>query len=170
MGVNTLTGDLTVRDGAVNFSGATSFTAPASSITDSMVSASSPLGVTKHRRRFNKSYSQTVGSAAASVTGVQLHTVYGAAGTVVAVRAGVIVAAVGAATVTVDVKKNGTTILSAVITLDVANAIYVVEAGSVSVSTLAAGDVLTTVWVATAGGGTLPQGVFVDVVIDEDPS
>lgn len=168
--LSTFSGDSTFRDGVVNMAGATAVVLPANTVGDAGVTAASPLNTTKTRRRFNKGYAQNVGAAAASVTGVVVHVVYGAVGTVIAVRAGVVVAAVGAATVTIDIKKNGTTILTAVITLDVANTIYIVEAGSVSVSGLVAGDVLTAVLVATAGGGTLPQGVFVDVVIDEDPS
>lgn len=169
-GPNTWSGDNTFRDGAVNMAGCTSVTLPANALGDSQITAASPLGVTKVRRRFNKGYAQVKGSAAADETGRVIHVAYGASGTVVAVRAGVLVAAVGDSTVTVDVKKNGTTILSGVITIDNGNAAYAEESGTVSVPALASGDVIEVVIDATVGTGTLPQGLYVDVVIDEDPA
>lgn len=170
MGMNSHVGDHTFRDGTVNMAGCTAVVLPANTIGDANVSAISPLETTKTRRRFNKLFAQSVGSAAADMTGHVLHVVYGATGSVIAIRAGVVVAAAGNSTVTVDVKKNGTSILTGVITLDSGNTIYVVEAGSIASAGLVAGDVLTVVLDATVGSGTLPQGVFVDVVIDEDPS
>jgi hypothetical protein len=76
--------------------------------------------------------------------------------------------AVGGATVTVDVKKNGATVLSSVITLDSGNTARIMENGTLSGTTLAAGDFLEAVIVATAGGGTIPTGLLVQVIIDED--
>lgn len=93
-----------------------------------------------------------------------------ASGTVEAFVAGSIVAPIGGATVTVDLKKNGTTVLTAVITLDNGNTAYVVEAGTVSVSAYVAGDVFTVVTVATTGGGTLPTGVFAAATFNENPA
>jgi hypothetical protein len=71
--------------------------------------------------------------------------------------------------VTVDLRKNGTTVLSAVITLNNANTARVAVAGALSVTTLVAGDVLEVV-TATAGGGTLATGVFAIVTVNEMPS
>lgn len=95
--------------------------------------------------------------------------VYGATGDVIAFRAGLRMPNAGAATITVDLRKNGTTILTSVITLDNSNVAYEVEdAAGFTVTTLATGDVLEIVFVATAGGGTIGSGLFVQLVHDED--
>jgi hypothetical protein len=145
---------------------ASQFDLPADSVNNAHVVATAAIAATKLQHRNPHRYSQP-NTAATAETRV-LHRCYGLTGTVVAVHAGSIVAAIGAATVTVDIKKNGTTILSAVITLDNANSAYVGEAGTLSVTSLAQGDVLTAVLTATAGGGTLPTGVYVEVIVDED--
>lgn len=113
----------------------------------------------------NKIYAQN--GSAASVT-IPIHECRGTAGTIRSFRAGSIAIAVGAATVTVDLKKNGVTVLSAVITLDTGNAARVSEAGTLSTTSLAAGDLLEVVVVATAGGGTLPTGLWCTLLVDED--
>jgi hypothetical protein len=97
-----------------------------------------------------------------------IHVVHGATATIQAFKAGSIAAAVGDSTVTVDLKKNGTTCLSAPITLDSANSARVVEAGTLSVTSAIAGDVLEVVIDATEGTGTLPTGVFCYMDIFED--
>jgi uncharacterized lipoprotein len=91
-------------------------------------------------------------------------------GTVNEVVAGSIAKAAGNATVTVDLRKNGTTILSAVITLDNANNNRIVEAGTISSGSgsFVAGDWFEVVFVATVGSGTLPTGVFVQLEVDQD--
>jgi hypothetical protein len=94
--------------------------------------------------------------------------IYGVSGTLLSFKAGSIVANIGAATVTLDLKKNGVTALSAVITLNNANTARVAVSGTLSVTTLAAGDVLEVVATATAGGGTLATGVFAELRWKED--
>jgi hypothetical protein len=69
--------------------------------------------------------------------------------------------------VTVDLRKNGTTILTSVITISVAQAAYARVAGAIASAAYIAGDVFELVVTATAGGGTLPQGLFVDTVLRE---
>lgn len=93
---------------------------------------------------------------------------YGATGIIRAFHAGSIAAAVGDSTVTVDLRKNGVSVLTAVITLDNANAARVAEAGTLAITTLVAGDVLEIVTVATIGTGTLPTGVFASITLAED--
>ena len=72
-------------------------------------------------------------------------------------------------TVTVDVKKNGVSVLTAVITLDSANTARIAEDGTLDSGevTLAVDDLLEIVIVATVGTGTLATGPFVDVVVEE---
>ena len=89
------------------------------------------------------------------------------AGVVDSFRAGSIAAAVGDSTVSVELKKNGTSVLAAAIALDNANTAYVPEAGSVNTPAYVAGDVFTVQVSISAGTGTLPQGVFASAVFQE---
>jgi hypothetical protein len=118
----------------------------------------------EHRAVFNQP-----NTTATSETKV-IATIVGATGTLKSFRAGSIVAALTTATVTVDLKKNGASVLSAPITLDLANTARVAEAGTISGATLSAGDVLEVVTVATASGGTLPTGLFAETRWIEDYS
>lgn len=140
---------------------------PTSAVTNASVVAGAGIDATKLQHQHNKTFSQP-NTAATTETKV-IHVAYGA-GTVIAFRAGSIAIAVGGATVTLDLKKNGTTVLSAVITLDTGNVARVAEAGTVSVTAYAAGDVFEVVATATAGGGTLPTGLFAHAVFNENPS
>jgi hypothetical protein len=137
------------------------------SVVDADLSASANLSATKMQHQYCPLFAQA-NSAAASDTGRVIHVVKGATGTMVAFRAGSIVAATGNATVTIDLKKNGTTMLTAVITLDNANTAYIAEDAALSVTALAAGDVLTLVIVATVGTGVLPTGLFAEAILRED--
>lgn len=132
-------------------------TFPAASITNAAVSATAAIDATKLEHRHRITYAQPNTSAADETI-----VIYNAkaAGTVNAFSAGSIAIAVGAATCTFDLKKNGTTILSAVITIDSGNTNYVAEAGTISSAAYVAGDTFTVVIDGTAGGGTLPTGVF----------
>lgn len=163
--------DTSRHEGDHHFTGAVTIggtlAVPANSVGDNAIPAGAGISATKLEHRHQITYAQP-NTAATSETRA-IHVVYGATGTTLAVKAGSIAKAVGDATVTVDVKKNGTTILSGVITLDSGNTNRVAESGTVSVPGLVAGDLLEIVTVATIGTGTLPTGVFVNVVIDEDP-
>jgi hypothetical protein len=111
---------------------------------------------------------QQPNSAATAETRV-VHHAYGD-GDIIAVKAGSIAAAIGDSTVTIDVKKNGTTVLSSTIVLDNANAAYTAESGTLSVLTFSAGDVITVHITISAGTGTLPTGVYVAVTLNEKPA
>ena len=168
MATSQIVGDHTFA-GQIRFNQAPAM--PSSSVGSAEFDATDPLAASKQYHRSVVCGGENSGSAGTSYT----KTVYvaNAPGTVQSFAAGVLVAAAGAATYTLDLKKNGTTVLTAVITLDNANAINVVEAGTVvssGVEDYVAGDVFTVVTVATAGGGTLPQGVFFRAVFEEGPS
>lgn len=154
------------------FTGTATFTKKPSFATatfgDGQADSASPLATNKTRHRYRPTHKQP--NSAATTETVPLFRCYGAAATVVEVACGSIAIAAGAATVTVDIKKNGSTILTGVLTLDTANTAYVGELAAISSAGLVAGDVLTAVLVATAGGGTLPTGVYVIATIDEDPT
>lgn len=155
-----ISGDLVVR-GAIR---AGSMVVPNGSVGNTQFSSTDPLAASKQEHQFVKELVQSGNAAAATQV---LHVAYGD-GEVLAVRAGSVVAATGDSTVTVDVKKNGTTILSGTILLDNANVAYTPESGTASVSTYSADDVLTAVVTVSAGSGTLPTGLFVQVVLRED--
>lgn len=142
-------------------------TPAAGSIVNASVASNAGISATKVQHQHRHVFTQPNTSATSETKAI--YVCYGATGTVIAFSAGSIAAAVGAATVTVDLKKNGSSILTAVITLDNANTARVVEAGTLTGSTsLVAGDLLEVVTVATAGGGTLPTGVYAVVTINED--
>lgn len=140
---------------------------PAGTVEADDIEAAAGVEYTKLQQFRAPIYSQT--GTAASAT-IPIGVVYGASGTMVAIKAGSIVACVGAATITVDLKKNGTTMLSSVITLDNANTARIMEAGTLSVTSLTAADFLELVVTATAGGGTLGTGLLVQVWYSESAS
>jgi hypothetical protein len=140
---------------------------PDASWGDAQIGATNPILATKLKHQYVQVYGQPSGTAA--VTERKVTHVARAAGDVQAVEAGVVTPAVGAATVTLDLKKNGVSILTAVITITNAQAAYAKVAGALSSTSYVTGDVFELVVTAAAGGGTLPQGFFCDVVFREGP-
>lgn len=170
MGLNTLDGDFIHRGGTFTFGSAVKL--PAAAVGDGQFDANSPLATAKQRHRKQVAYAQPNGSAAAAEQKA-VHVGYGATGSVIGVRAGVRTqgaAGTGGMSVTVDVRKNGTSVLTAVVTIDATTAAFAKVPGSVSTPAYVTGDVFEVVVTATAGGGTLPQGLFVDLIFDEDPA
>lgn len=161
--MNTLDGDLRVRGRVIP----DALTLPTSSIGNTQFNPADPLGVANQQHQYVKQLAQAFGAAAASERRV-LHRVYGATATLLDVKAGVVQVAGGAATVTVDLYKNGVSVLSATITLDNTVTAFGTKTGAFASTALVAGDVLEVVLTAAAGGGTLPQGVFVEVTLKED--
>jgi Flp pilus assembly protein CpaB len=140
---------------------------PVNSITTStQVQAGANLNADKLEQRFFPALSQP---NSAATTETRSLFVANRAGTVNSIKAGSIAAATGNSTVTLDIKKNGTTILSAVITLDNANTARITEAGVISgAGTFITGDWYEVVITATVGTGTLPFGVFIQCEVDMD--
>ncbi len=95
---------------------------------------------------------------------------YGTAGTVLSFKAGSIVACIGAATVTVDLQKNGSSVLTAPITLNSSSVARVAQTATISTPATAAGDWFDMVVAATAGGGTIGTGLYAEAILDENPS
>lgn len=156
-------------DGDIHINGkltCNSIKLPVDTIADENVPGAANIAATKLEQRHRITYSQE--SATTVVTETRtVHVVHGATGTLRAFRAGSITANVGAATITADIKKNGVSVLTAVITLNNGHVARQVVAGAFSSTALVAGDVLEVTIVATAGGGTLGKGVFAEVVLDE---
>lgn len=92
------------------------------------------------------------------------------AGTILRASCYLIVACIGAATVTVDFLKNGVTILSSVLTLNSTHTarqvVGVSPPGSVTV--FADGDTFEATVVATPGGGTVGTGLSGNLFVDEN--
>jgi len=139
---------------------------PSGTIIDDDVNAAADIVTTKMQHQYAKNYSQAGGSTSVAEQRV-IHTPYGATGTVVAFVAGVITLDIGASTTTVDLKKNGTSVLSAVITLDSGNTVRVVEAGTISTAAYVAGDCFEVVVACTPGGGTQSKGVYAQAIFRE---
>lgn len=138
---------------------------PAGGITDAMVANFAGIGGDKQQHVYRKTHGQS--GTVASVT-IPIHGVFGVTGLLKALKAGLITPCAGAATVTIDLKKNGSSVLSSPITLNSASAARTLYAATISNTALAAGDFLELVVTATAGGGTVGQGLLVDLLSYED--
>lgn len=124
-----------------------------------------PLSLANQRHQVVVNHGQAHGVAATTERRVK-HVARGA-GDAVGVQAGPVAAAAGDSTVTVDVLKNGATVLTGVITINSTHAAYAKVPGVIAAAAYAAGDVFEFVFTATAGTGTLPQGVWADLILDE---
>jgi hypothetical protein len=155
--LNTIEGDLYVA----GYFAAQGMTVPGNAVTDASVRADAAIQCTKLQQQPQPVYAQPQGSAVA--TERKPIWVARGAGTIESLRVGVAVAAVGAATVTVQLKKNGANVLSAAVTIDNTTAAYAKLLGSFSDATYVDGDVFEVDVTATAGGGTLPKGLFVSL-------
>lgn len=148
------------------------FTPPNASIGNDAANPDDALDEDKTYHREVQLYVNTASTVAAADE-TKIFYIAWKAGSVTAVRVGIADAATGDSTVTVNVKKNGTTILSGVVTITNAEADYdVVAAGLTGGNPVAyvADDVFEAVIDATVGTGTLPKGVTVMMVTVENPS
>lgn len=142
------------------------FDMPASAVSDTSVEAGANIDADKLEHTHRKTYFKA-GTAATET--IPIHSVIGATARRLQVVAGSIAIAIGNATVTIDVKKNGTSVMTGAtpVTLDSSNTARVAEALSIATTTAVAGDLFELVVVATIGTGTLPTGLFVEFQIDE---
>ena len=119
---------------------------------------------------FVKVYAQNAACPGASDATVVIHVAKGTSGTLRSFVAGCTSVCVGDSTISVDLKKDGTSVLSAAISLSSSQSNYDQVEGTISSTAIAAGDVLTVVVTVAEETGTLGTGLFVVVVIDEDYS
>ncbi len=148
--------------------GAAAFNPPLGCVVNTSIAAGANVAATKLQKDHLKTLADKSTVTATSYQQI-VHVVEGTTATVIQVTATEKVANIGAATVTVDLLKNGTTILSAVLTRSSADTAMVVERVIAFTSAaLVIGDVLEIKFVATAGGGTLATGMFAQVTIRED--
>lgn len=157
----------TTFPGDVHISGSLtvgSFTPSSGSVTNASIAAAAAIQATKLEHQYERTYAQAGNATDESRI---LHNAYGA-GDIIAVRVSCLSVPIGDSTCTVDVKLNGTTILSGVITLNSSSVLYTQQAGTLVTTTYTAGQVFSTTIDATAGTGTLPTGVSVTLVLRED--
>lgn len=147
---------------------AKAFTPPAGSITAAAIAGNTGIDADDLEHRYYGTYADESGAATATEARV-LH-VARFAGTINDFRAGHVSVCAGAATVVVDLLVNGSSVLTGTFTLDNANTNRVAEAGTINTPAYSAGDVIEASWTATAGGGTLGDGFFCQVEVDEAAS
>ncbi len=153
-------------NGALN---AQSFGPPAGCIDDTAVEAAAGIQASKLQHQYEKVFCPLASTVTAATERRVVHVVRGTTGTIQEFRCGVVTACIGAATVTFDLKKNGTTVLTATTVLDNTNLAYTTEAAAGFTSTaLVAGDVLEVTLAAAAGGGTIGLGAFAVLNLRED--
>lgn len=143
------------------------FSAPVSCIGDANVSSSNPLLCTKSYQQVRAKFSQAHGVAAITERRV-IHKAQ-AAGSVYAIKALLVIPNIGAATITVDLRKNGTTVMTGVITLSSTGVAYIASSGAIATTSYAVDDVFELVITATVSTGTLGQGLFIDTIFRELP-
>ena len=139
---------------------------PSETVTNANIQTGANVTAAKLEHTHRKMYSQTGTATAATIP---IHLVNGATARNLYVRAGSIAIAIGAATVTIDVKKNGTSVMtsSTPITLNSSNVARTAVELSIATTTAVVSDLYELVITATAGGGTIPTGLFVEFEIDE---
>lgn len=162
MATNRIEGD-TYINGNI---GASSMTIPSGSVTNAAVQSLAGIQAEKLENQNKIVLSQGSATTAAAET-KPVFVITGATADIVSIKAGSVVANIGDSVCTVDLKKNGTTVLSAPITLDNGDAAYALVAGTVSSASLVQDDVVEIVVTATIGTGTLATGLFAVVVLHE---
>ena len=161
---NRITGDTVFVDRLIPQGG---IDLPANAVGDDEFKIADPLSAEKQQHQHEKTYAQASAATAAAESRV-VHVVHGATGELIAFVAGLVGPCVGDSTVSVNLKKNGTTVLSSVVTLDSGDAARATVAGTLSTTALVAGDVLEVTVTVSAGTGTLGTGVFAHVTLHED--
>ncbi len=135
-------------------------------LTNAMVQASAGLSASKLEGRL-KGVCAQAGTATTETKVIGI--IRGTSGTSIAVEATNATACSGSSTVTVDIQKNGVSILSAVITLNSSTSTTVPVAGTVSDTALVDGDIITAVITANQSGtDALATGVAVQLDYNED--
>lgn len=140
---------------------------PTGAVTNAAIVAAAAIDATKSQQQYQPCFGQN-GTAVAERK--VIHLVQGATATIVSFKCGVRVACSGNATITVDLLKNGVSVLSAAEVLDLNDAAFAITTPVVSTT----GGVVTNVYevnvTVNAGTGTLGQGLFAQMTIREDPS
>ena len=162
--VNRTVGDIQVT-GDVN---AGSLTLNNASITNAMISPSAAIAASKLQHAHRQVFADAASVDVADKTQV-IHVVKGVNGTLKSFSAGCITPPAGTASVAVDLKKNGTTVLSSPILLGTAVTSRSLTTGTIGTAAVVADDVLEVSIDYTAGTqGTAAKGVFAFLDVWED--
>jgi hypothetical protein len=141
-----------------------SMSIPSGTVNNSAVASDAALAASKLQQHHCATYHEGSGTNATDKT-VILHKVKGANGTLKSFRVDCVSACTGAATVTVDLQKNGVSVLDAVITL---NSGTTAATGTITSDSVVANDKLTAVIDATISGtDAAAAGLFVELRVDE---
>lgn len=162
-GSNATLGDVTVDRLFVK----NQITTPAAQFGNSAIEPAAGIAASKLDHQRSRGFAIT--SATTVATTRQVLFIAREAGTLRDFAATLVDACAGAATVVVDLLKNGTTVLTATADLDSGDADYDVVAATIDAAAedFVAGDVFEVDVVATAGGGTLGKGLAVEARFDE---
>lgn len=137
----------------------------ANCVGDAQVNAANPIACAKLKHQHAVTKGQ-VHSTNASAERRVMHIVNGA-GVISKFRVTQTLAATGDSTATIDLYKNGASILSSTIVINNGQADRAITDGALSSTTIAAGDVLEVVQTVSAGTGTPPRGVTWQLVTEE---
>lgn len=135
------------------------------SVTDDTVLAGAAIDATKLEHEHVITKALAPHATAAAATRQVIHVVAGNTGDIVSFSVGATVAPTGGDSVTVNLRNNGTEILSAAVVLDNTNTNFVLEEGTLSDAALTVGDVIEAE--ISAVSGTTGKGVFVQLVTRE---
>lgn len=144
---------------------ANSMTIPDESIGDGAIDPGRPISSLKLEHQHLAYHRQAHGTATVARREV-IHKAFGN-GVLAGVEATLVVPNVGAATVTIDVLKNGVSVLTSPLVLGVAAAFAASAAGIAGGGTYVADDIFETSVSVAAGGGTIGQGLVVQGVFRE---
>lgn len=150
--------------GDVVFSGAV--TLPGNVIRDAQVRTDAAIAAQKLEHQNVVVWSQ------ASTMTTERRAVYvaAAAGTIQSISFGSATVCTGDATFTIDVKKNGTTILTTPVVLDSGNSVFALESATLAAAAYVAGDVIEVDATASPGTGALGVRAFGRLIVREAAS
>ncbi len=139
---------------------------PDGSIFNAAVAANAVIAASKCQQHFSQVYA---GPGTVATETVIIHTVRGATATVKGFSASQIDAPAGSSTATIDLRKNGVSVLTSVITLNAGAGDYGTLGATLDTTAAVADDVFTVVITAVQSGtDALATGVSAQLRIDED--
>ncbi len=145
-------------------------------ITNTHVSASAAIAATKVQQQRNVTVELYGPTTAVAALTKWVASVRGVTGTLIAVKSAIAVVATGAdRTITVDLQKSTgagafATVLSGTMGFTNVSAVRTFVAGTFSVATLLAGDILEVIVTVAGGAGAQATGLTVQLIYTEDPS
>jgi len=146
---------------------AATLSVPAGTVVNADVNAGAAIAATKLEHQHHATYAQSGNSVDETKV---IHTVWGATCTLVGFEAGSIGIHAGADACTIDLEKDGVSVLAAPITLDSGNVAYTPEAATINTTAGLDSDVYSVVQNFTTGGGTPATGVYATLTFREDPA